>query len=123
MNDRLRSFARRMRTAQTPAEARLWSRLRNRKLTGAKFRRQIPIGPYIVDFVCFEARLIIEADGGQHADLEPEDAERTAWLEAQGFTVLRFWNRHILKRTDAVMEVIGETLHWATHPDKDSQPG
>ena len=120
MTDETRSHARRMRREHTPAEARLWSRLRDRNLIGVKFRRQVPIGPYIADFVSFDARLIVEADGGQHSDQEAYDARRTAWLEAQGFTVLRFWNRHILKRTDAVMEVIGDAVHWATHPENGS---
>ena len=83
---------------------------------GVKFRRQVPIGPYIVDFASRSARVIVEADGGQHADMEEEDLRRTEFLEARGYTVLRFWNRYILKETDAVMEVIGEAVHWGIHP-------
>jgi very-short-patch-repair endonuclease len=112
-----RDRARDLRRAQTPAEVRLWSRLRGRKLLGAKFRRQVPVGRYIADFLCKDARLIIEADGGQHADAVAYDAARTAWLEAAGYQVLRFWNMDILNDTDAVMETIAEAVHWATHAD------
>lgn len=71
-----------------------------------KFRRQVPLGPYIADFVCFGSRLIIEADGGQHTDQVEYDARRTTYLEAQGFRVLRFWNMDILNDTDAVIDAI-----------------
>jgi len=110
------NLARALRRRQTPAEARLWSRLRNGHLMGVKFRRQVPIGPYIVDFASRQARLIIEADGGQHGETEEADRERTAFLEYRGYQVLRFWNFQILDDTDAVMEVIAEAVHWATHP-------
>ena len=82
---------------------------------GVKFRRQVPIGPYIVDFASRTARLVIEAEGGQHGEQEEADAERTRFLESRGYTVLRFWNHAILDDTDSVMEVIGEAVHWATH--------
>src|SRR4051812_36329020 len=81
--DRLRSFARDMRRDATLAERRLWGLLRNRKMEGFKFRRQVPLGPYIVDFACLEAKLVVEADGGQHAD-NVCDERRDAWLEANG---------------------------------------
>jgi very-short-patch-repair endonuclease len=110
------NLARALRRRQTPAEARLWSRLRNGNLMGVKFRRQVPIGPYIVDFASRRARLIIEADGGQHGENEEADRERTAFLEYRGYQVLRFWNFQILDDTDAVMEVIAEAVHWAAHP-------
>ena len=98
--------ARRLRRNQTDAEARLWSRLRRNAL-GVSFRRQHPLDPYIVDFVCLEARLIIEADGGQHNEERAEhDARRTAWLREHGYDVLRFWNNDILSNTDGVIEVI-----------------
>lgn len=73
-----------------------------------KFRRQTPIGPYIVDFACWEEKLIVEIDGGQHADMRErvEDEERTKWLEAQGFRVLRFWNDEVLSQMEAVLERI-----------------
>jgi very-short-patch-repair endonuclease len=92
--------ARRLRREQTDAERRLWSRLRNRQLDGFKFRRQVPIGRYVADFVCTEVRLIVELDGGQHVDRQIYDAERTAALESDGFTVKRFWNNAALIETD-----------------------
>ena len=106
-----------MRKRQTPAEARLWSRLHNGHLMGVKFRRQVPIGPFIVDFCSRRARLIVEADGGQHGEQEEADAERTAFLEARGYTVLRFWNHMILHETDAVMEAVAEATYWGIHPE------
>jgi len=84
--------------------------LRNRQIGGYKFRRQVPIGNYIVDFVCFETRLIIEVDGGQHAVQLTADEARTDWLQSQGFTVLRFWNNDVLKNTAGVVEQIREHL-------------
>ena len=98
--------ARALRANQTEVEARLWQRLRDRQLAGAKFRRQAPFGPYIADFACLAAKLIVELDGGQHADNEEADAARTAWLEGQGFRVLRFWNNDVLANTDGVLEEI-----------------
>ena len=88
----------------TEAETRLWSRLRGRRLNDHKFRRQVPIGPYIVDFLCIEQRLIVEADGSQHN--EEFDALRTAFLEARGYRVIRFWNQDILARTEDVLATI-----------------
>ena len=98
--------ARALRANQTEAESRLWQRLRDRQLAGAKFRRQAPVGPYIADFICLAAKLIVEIDGGQHADNAEADAARTAWLEDQGFRVLRFWNNDVLDNTDGVLEEI-----------------
>lgn len=100
------AFARRLRRDATHAEALLWSRLRNRRLGGYKFRRQHPIGRYVVDFVCIEQRLVIEVDGGQHAAEGAEDARRTAWLETRGFRVLRFWNNEVLANLKAVLTAI-----------------
>ena len=87
---RLTQTARRLRTDSTDAERLLWSRLRAHRLEPHKFNRQQPIGRYIVDFVCFEAQLVIELDGGQHMDAFAADAERDAWLSSQSFRVLRF---------------------------------
>jgi very-short-patch-repair endonuclease len=101
----LRDFARNMRRGLTPAERRLWYLLRSRRLAGFKFRRQVPVGPYIADFLCYDARLIVEADGGQHAD-SASDAARTSWLAANGFRVLRFWNAEILGNPVGVGEAI-----------------
>lgn len=93
---------------QTDAENRLWYHLRASRFRGLKFRRQKPIGPYIVDFVCLSRKLVIEADGGQHGDMA--DRERDAWFEARSFTVLRFWNNEILHQTGAVLERIREVV-------------
>ncbi|MGB0087328.1 MAG: DUF559 domain-containing protein [Rhodomicrobiaceae bacterium] len=99
--------ARRLRKDMTEAERKLWSILRKRKLTGLKFRRQVPIGPYVADFLSFESRLIVEADGGQHAEAW-KDAERDAWLAAQGFRILRFWNSDVLNNPDGVLAQLAE---------------
>ena len=105
------------------AERRLWQQLRRRQLCGCRFRRQHPMGPYIVDFVCIERRLVIEVDGGQHAGHMKQDARRTAWLESRGFRVLRFWNTEVLQETEVVMEVIAAHLEsgWRGH-DKQLSP-
>ena len=106
--------AQRLRRELTDAERKLWSVLRNRQLEGAKFRRQQPICPFIVDFVCQERRLIIEADGGQHAG-NGADERRTAFLESKGYRVLRFWNNDILSNLDGVAQVIAIALS-TPHP-------
>ena len=100
--------AKRLRAGSTEAERRLWSRLRDRRLLGFKFVRQQPIGPFIADFVCREADLVIELDGGQHAEDEAvkRDAQRTAVIAQHGYEVLRFWNNDVLARTDGVLEMI-----------------
>ncbi len=99
-----------LRKNPTEAERSLWKHLRLRQLEGEKFRRQQPLGRYVVDFVCLEKRLTVELDGGQHAEQVGSDAERTAWLEAQGFRVLRFWNHDVMKDIEAVKEVIRRAL-------------
>jgi very-short-patch-repair endonuclease len=99
----------RIRSDMTDAERKLWSILRNRKLSGHKFRRQVPIGPYVADFLCFEARLIVEADGRQHAEAA-SDAKRDAWLGEQGFTVIRFWNNDIFENPEGVLSRLSDTL-------------
>jgi very-short-patch-repair endonuclease len=96
--------AKRMRKSATDAEAKLWRNLRAGRLAGYKFRRQQPLGRYIVDFVCFEQRLVIEVDGGQHLDAQISDALRTEWLESEGSRVLRFWDDDVLLRTNLVMK-------------------
>ncbi|HEU0186406.1 MAG TPA: succinate dehydrogenase assembly factor 2 [Gallionellaceae bacterium] len=111
----LREFARQLRRNMTDAERLLWRQLRSQRMAGAKFRRQQPIGKYIVDFVCFEARLVIELDGGQHAESE-SDRVRDDWLGSQGFTVLRFWNNEVFKQTEAVMEKIAQALTPSPQP-------
>ncbi len=94
-----------MRRDPTDAERRLWWMLRDRRMAAFKFRRQVPVGPYILDFLCKEALLAIEADGGQHAS-SAADGVRTAWLAARGYRVLRFWNGEILSNPDGVYEAI-----------------
>jgi len=103
--------ARRLRRDQTDAERVLWFRLRDRRLAGWKFRRQAPIDRYVVDFVCADARVIVELDGGQHAERTEQDRARTAVLEAMGYLVLRFWDNDVLGNTDGVVETILNTLH------------
>ena len=102
-------FARHLRQNMTDAEASLWHHLRNRALMGCKFRRQHPVGPYIVDFACIERKLVVELDGGQHVD-DPKEAARTRWIEAGGYRVLRFWNNDALVRQQVVLAVILEAL-------------
>jgi very-short-patch-repair endonuclease len=101
----------------TEAEKRLWYRLRAHRFQGASFRRQSPIGPFIVDFVCQSARLIVEVDGGQHSDAAA-DNKRDAWLTAQGYRVLRFWNDEVLRQTDSVLQVIATTLAETSPPSR-----
>ena len=104
------AHAKHMRHSPTDAETRLWRNLRAGRLAGYKFRRQQPPGRYIVDFVCFEERLVIEVDGGQHLDAQLSDASRTKWLESEGFRVLRFWNDDVLLRNSLVLEEILRAL-------------
>jgi adenine-specific DNA-methyltransferase len=118
--------ARKLRKNPTEAESALWKHIRYRRLKGHKFRRQAPIGPYIVDFVCFERGLIIELDGGQHSDQVAYDSERTQWLETQGFRVLRFWNGQVSRELQAVKAVILEALEdrqGTPHPNLPPQGG
>ena len=97
--------AKKLRTIMTDAERRLWYRLRAHRFGGIKFKRQVPIRPYIVDFACLGRRLILEIDGGQHAENEA-DRIRDQRLPEEGFNVLRFWNSDVLRRTDTVLELI-----------------
>lgn len=111
MADSLTTFARRLRQHQTDVERKLWSKLRNRGLVGLKFRRQVPCGPYIADFVCEEAMVIVELDGSQH--MEPEkaqaDVQRTAHLQALGYHVFRVWNNEKNTNIDGVLSGIYAT--------------
>lgn len=111
---RLLRNAKALRKNQTEAEQRLWYHLCAHRFEGAKFKRQKPIGPFIVDFVCLEYRLVVELDGGQHAEDVDYDARRDAWLAAQGYEVLRFWNNQVMRELPAVLERIGEALAGAT---------
>jgi very-short-patch-repair endonuclease len=101
--------ARELRIFSTDAERRLWSALRGRRLRLYKFRRQHPLGPFILDFACFEHRLVIEADGGQH-DENISDERRTAWLAGRGWRVIRFWNNEILTNIEGVTDTILQEL-------------
>ena len=102
----MKSLARKLRRESTDAERLLWRHLRAHRMAGYKFRRQVVIEPYIVDFLCLEARLVIEADGGQHIQRTEEDDKRTAYLESLGYHVMRFWNHEILKDIDIVIDRI-----------------
>jgi very-short-patch-repair endonuclease len=104
------TLARRLRKNPTDAERRLWLRLRQKQLGGFRFRRQVPLGPYVADFVCQSEKLVIEVDGGQHSDKIEHDERRSAWLAANGYRVLRFWNNDVLGNTEGVLETILRTL-------------
>ena len=108
----VRDHARNLRRSSTSAEHKLWMRLPNRQLHGLRFRRQQPIGQYIVDFLCSEAHLVIELDGGWHAEelKAIEDGHRTAYLQSQGYTVVRFWNNEMTEDMRRVLERIAEHL-------------
>jgi very-short-patch-repair endonuclease len=99
-------FDKQLRKYSTDTERFLWSKLRNKRFEGLKFRRQEPIGKYIVDFVCYEKKLIIECDGSQHIANEKKDKIRDEYLKKQGFYVLRFWDTDVLQNIDGVLEVI-----------------
>jgi very-short-patch-repair endonuclease len=108
--NRSTGIAKGLRRQLTNAERKLWYRVRDRRLDGWKFRRQVPVECYIADFLCADARLIIELDGGQHAVRAAEDARRTEVLQAAGYLVLRFWNNDVLQNIDGVLEEIVATL-------------
>ena len=109
-------FQRRLRNSMTDAESRLWQCLRGRQMGGFKFRRQHVFKDYILDFVCLEAMLVIEVDGGQHAEDTSADAARTEKLNEAGFGVLRFWNNEILGDIEAVKESIWKSLQTPSPP-------
>lgn len=121
MNERLTASARLLRRRQTLAERKLWNSLRNRQLAGFKFRRQVPQDRYIVDFLCKEANLVIELDGGQHAGSEAErDRKRTVYLEQKGLYVLRFWINDVLDNIEGVLSAIQDLLHERSTPSPDA---
>jgi very-short-patch-repair endonuclease len=113
VSQELKNRARKLRSNQTDVEANLWRRLRDRKVFGAKLRRQHPIGPYIVDFFCPTLGLIIDLYGGQHADQSGADQARTCFLESRGYRVLRFWNNQVILQLDEVLEQIAK---WCVDP-------
>ena len=115
--------ARRLRNSATDAERCLWRHLRGQQLAGYKFRRQYPLGGYIVDFICIPARLVVELDGGQHQDAAAYDAQRTRFIEDQGYRVLRFWNDDVLLRIESVVaEVFRHLEAWAEARATPPQP-
>jgi len=109
---RLTGAARKLRSTMTDAETALWSRLRGGQLDGFKFVRQFPVGPFVTDFACRSARLVVELDGGQHADSR-HDIERTRQIAAHGYHVIRFWNNDVLTNIDGVLTMILADLHNA----------
>ncbi len=111
----LTGIARKLRKHSTDTEQHFWRHLRNRQIEGFKFRRQQPVGRYVVDFVNLEKKVIIELDGGQHT-LDPRDKMRDEWLRAEGYKVLRFWNNQISSNLEGVLETIRDAL-LTPHPD------
>src|SRR3989442_7941169 len=117
----LQLHSKRLRRDETDAERRLWMRLRDRQLNGLKFRRQQPIGRYIVDFFCAEYRLVIELDGGHHADQIQADQRRTEFLTKAGYRVLRFWDNEVLTSIDAVLQQITYLVNRPSPPPSPSR--
>jgi very-short-patch-repair endonuclease len=103
-----------MRRDLTNAEKLFWWEVKDRRLDGYKFRRQHPIGPYIADFACIEGKLVVEIDGGQHADAMPYDQQRDDYLQSQGFRVLRFWNADVQTNMEGVIDTILVALNGET---------
>ena len=110
MDDYLLPYARKLRANMTDAERKLWHELRRRSMFGVRFRRQVPLGRYIADFVCFEHSLVIEVDGSQHQAPDSGDEERDAWLNSQGYRVLRFTNVEVLMHRDIVLQTIAAQI-------------
>ncbi|OYY73928.1 MAG: ATP-dependent RNA helicase HrpA [Gammaproteobacteria bacterium 28-57-27] len=117
-----RDFARQLRTNSTDVEQLLWQHLRAHRFEGFKFRRQQPLGAYTVDFVCLDRRVVIELDGGQHAEAEGYDRTRDAWLKAQGFEVMRFWNKEVLQNLEGVLTVVYDALARPAAPSPQPSP-
>ncbi len=115
----LRGRAKGLRGAATEAERVMWFRLRDRRFLGLKFRRQVPLGRYMVDFVCRELKLIVELDGGQHSEQVGYDNCRSDWLRTQGYSVLRFWNNQVFGEMDSVMEAL---RIWVEQQGRPSPP-
>lgn len=109
------SSARKLRSRMTDAERKLWFALRDRRFADFKFRRQVSLGPYIADFLCFASRLVVEVDGGQHVDSK-RDAVRDRWFAANEFRVLRFWNNDVLGNLEGVLTRLAEHLKDTPHP-------
>ena len=116
MSQILTQRAKELRVNLTEAEKKVWNHLRSKQLEGLKFRRQQLIGKYIVYFVCFEKKIIVEIDGGQHADSDI-DVARDNWFQSQGFQVLRFWNNHVFENLNGVIEKIRQILSLSPSPN------
>ena len=114
----VRDTARRLRIDQTEAERRFWSRLRGRQLKGFKFRRQYSIGPFVADFFCLRAKLVIELDGSQHADQSNRDERRTDFIRDARYQVLRIWNYEVIVKIDAVLQRIADALEQSGQAQK-----
>jgi very-short-patch-repair endonuclease len=104
------NFARQLRKNSTDAESLIWNNLRNRSLEGVKFRRQQSFGPYIVDFIAVEKKLVVELDGGQHVTNKALDEDRDQYIETEGYRILRFWNNEVLENTEGVLERIRQEI-------------
>ena len=115
--------SRQLRTNATRAERALWAILRNRKLAGVRFNRQVAIGPYICDFAARTAKLVIELDGGQHGSQADYDSARTAFLNAKGYRVIRFWNNDVLANLEGVATFISSALGDRPSPDPSRDAG
>ena len=98
--------ARKLRQESTDAEQKFWYQVKDRRLEGHKFRRQVGVGHYIVDFLCLDKRLVIELDGGQHDENRAKDEQRSRYIESQGFRVIRFWNNEVLQNMSGVLETV-----------------
>ena len=114
--------ARRLRSTPTDAELKLWQRIRKKQLYGHRFRRQVPLGAYVVDFACIERALIIEVDGGQHSWRQESDDKCTAWLEARGWRIVRFWNNEVLQNIEGVLEKLALELGADAAPSPPPPP-
>jgi very-short-patch-repair endonuclease len=120
-----RDFARKLRKEMTDTERFVWDRIRHRQIGGFKFRRQAPVGHFIVDFICFEAKVILEFDGDQHDSARLEDAARTHWLQSQGFRVARFWNHEVFEDWESIEAHLHSlvTAGSTPHPNPPPQGG
>ncbi len=115
--------AKTLRRNLTDAEQKLWYHLRAHRFMGRKFKRQKPLGRYVVDFICLEEKLIIELDGGQHAESVEYDQERDSWLRSEGYTVLRFWNNELMNEAESVLERIRLALKYEALSSETLSPG
>ena len=116
VSDNSTTLAKQLRKEQTPWETKLWSYLRSHRFEGLKFKRQVPIGKYIVDFCCEDKKLVIELDGGQHFEMQSQDMERDNFFRSQGYTVLRFWNNELDNNLEGVLEEIYRATSLPTSP-------